>query len=1265
MFAHLHTHSEFSLLDGLCRIPDLVEHARELGFESLALTDHGSLYGIVDFYREAQEAGIKPIIGVEGYVAPGSRTDRTPGNNQPYHLVLLAKNDEGYHNLLRLVSIGHLEGFYYRPRMDREVLEQYGAGIIALSACLAGEVPRALMEGRLDDAREAALWHKKTFDGYYLEIQRHPGIAELDRLNSMLLDLARELDIPIVATNDLHYTRREDAEAQDVLLCIQTNSTVDDTSRMRMDDDGFYLKSEAEMRHLFADLPEAIENAGRIADECNLDLEFDRLLLPQIELPDGLTSFEYLEQLCYEGFDQRYAEYGDTERARERVAYELDVIRQMDFADYFLVVWDLVAYARKQGILVGVRGSAAASAVLYCLYITNIEPLMYDLVFERFLNLERKEMPDIDLDIEDGRRDELIDYVTRRYGQDRVAQIITFGTFGARAGIRDVGRAMGMSFGEVDQVARLLPAGAHPSSLQESLDRLPQFRDAYDRDEQVQKLVTTAMQLEGVSRNASTHAAGVVISREPLVNVVPLQRPVKSAGSDDEGVPMTQWDMHRVAEAGLLKLDLLGLTNLTTLARTRDLIELRHGKRIDIDTIPLDDSKTFDLLSQGKTMGLFQLEGQGMTRWIQRLQPRTLNEVSAMIALYRPGPMEHIPRYIDSKKGEISVTFPHDDLADILHETYGVIVYQDQVLQIAQRFAGYSLGQADIVRKAMGKKVREIMEAEEQGFLTGSVEQGYSEHDAREVFKLIEPFAGYAFNKAHSVSYAYIAYQTAYFKANYPREYMASLLNAHLGSQDRAGADAEECRALGLTVAPPSVNASMEEFSIEDADDPNDDASDGDAIIRVGLSAIKNVGYGAAQALVEERNTNGAFGDLGDFISRADLTSLNRRGLENLVKAGAMDELGDRATLLANVERILSSASQQQRQRNSSQFSMFDAMAGDAAMELPSIELTPAETALDAEKGVWEKELMGIHFSNDPYRVLRSAHISEEITPCAQVSVEMERATISVAGNITSVRTFMVRGESAASLLLNDQSGSVAVTVWPDVYGKSTETWQINTPVRVTGSVRVREEEPSVDCRQFEVLVENGTAQRSASARPHASNGRNGHSSDQAVNAESADSAVAVAEPPAEVAPPNEVEAEPVEAAAANTPAEEPPTGNGTGTADTSNESVNGAPKAASGNGNGKSASSNGSADGAARQVLISVMLHETADEEADVDRLNRVVQALRSRPGDSPVQLVIIQQGEQSMMTMPFQTAHSEELESEIAAILDGNYLSVQQMLI
>ena len=688
----------------MCRIPDLVQHAREQGFGALALTDHGSLHGAVDFYREAREAGIKPIIGVEGYVAPNGRTSRQPGDKQPYHLVLLAKNDEGYHNLLRLVSIGHLEGFYYRPRMDREVLEQHGAGIIALSGCLAGEIPRAIMEGRMDDAREAATWHKKTFDGYYLEMQRHPGIQDLDRLNAGLAQLSQELDIPLVATNDLHYVRQADHEAQDVLLCIQTNADINDQNRMRMEDDSFYLKSEQEMRDLFQDIPEAVDNAWRIAEECDLELEFNRLRLPQIELPPDMSSFDYLSQICWEGFERRYG--ADQEDARTRVEYELDVIRQMDFADYFLVVWDLVAYARSQGILVGVRGSAAASAVLYCLNITDIEPLAYSLVFERFLNLERKEMPDIDLDIEDARRDEVIDYVTRRFGQDRVAQIISFGTFGARGGIRDVGRALGMSFGEVDQVARLLPPGYHPAPLRESLERLPQFRETYDQDPQVRRLVDMAMKLEGVSRNASTHAAGIVISREPLVNVVPLQRPVKSAGSDDDGIPMTQWDMNRVAEAGLLKLDLLGLTNLTTLARTRDLIAKTRGETFSLDSVPLDDEKTFDLLCQGQTMGLFQLEGQGMSRWIKRLEPRTLNDVSAMIALYRPGPMEHIPRFIDAKTGRQPIKYPHPDLQEILQETYGVIVYQDQVLQIAQRFAGYSLAERILSARRWARRWR-------------------------------------------------------------------------------------------------------------------------------------------------------------------------------------------------------------------------------------------------------------------------------------------------------------------------------------------------------------------------------------------------------------------------------------------------------------------------------------------------------------------------------------------------------------------------------
>ena len=1214
MFAHLHTHSEYSLLDGLCRIPDLIQHAREQGFGALALTDHGSLHGAVDFYREAREAGIKPIIGVEGYVAPNGRTSRQPGDKQPYHLVLLARNDEGYHNLLKLVSIGHLEGFYYRPRMDREVLERLGAGIIALSGCLAGEVPRAIMEGRMDDAREAAAWHKKTFDGYYLEMQRHPGIQDLDRLNAGLTQLSQELDIPVVATNDLHYVRQADHEAQDVLLCIQTNADINDQNRMRMDDDSFYLKSEQEMRDLFQDMPEAVDNAWRIAEECDLELEFNRLRLPQIELPPDMSSFDYLSQICWEGFERRYG--AGKEDARLRVEYELDVIRQMDFADYFLVVWDLVAYARSQGILVGVRGSAAASAVLHCLNITDIDPLAYKLVFERFLNLERKEMPDIDLDIEDARRDEVIDYVTRRFGQDRVAQIISFGTFGARGGIRDVGRALGMSFGEVDQVARLLPPGYHPAPLRESLERLPQFRETYDRDPKVKRLVDMAMKLEGVSRNASTHAAGIVISREPLVNVVPLQRPVKSAGSDDDGIPMTQWDMNRVADAGLLKLDLLGLTNLTTLARTRDLIAKKRGEAFSLDNVPLDDKKTFDLLCEGKTMGLFQLEGQGMRRWITRLEPRTLNDISAMIALYRPGPMEHIPRFIDAKTGREPIKYPHPDLAEILQETYGVIVYQDQVLQIAQRFAGYSLGRADIVRKAMGKKVAEIMSAEAESFIAGAQERGYSRADAKAVFDLIEPFAGYAFNKAHSVSYAYIAYLTAYFKANYPIEYMTSLLNAHLGAQDRTGADAEECRLLGLQVRPPSINHSEVDYGIDN------EVSERGAI-RVGLAAIKNVGHGAAEALVSERKANGVFASIGDFIDRADLKSFNRRGLENLIKAGAMDDLGERATLLANVERILSSASQQQRARNSAQVSMFDTLQGDPALAMPSIELTPlASPASDTDKGLWEKDLTGIYFTSDPYSVLRGVTGMDDCTPCADVSIEMEGSRITVAGNITSIRTFVTRGENAAAVTINDQSGSVSVIVWPDQYRKSQDTWQTNMPVRVTGSVRVRDDEPSVDCRQFEVLT------------PGAARDDAGYMPDQESELTPAADAPAVADARSEYA---EAETSPAAAAPAPSPKKEAP-----------------------GQSNGA-----GADNGAGPRYIVAVAMRESVDEEADVEKLNRLLIVLKSHPGHDSVHLMIHEQDEITPMELPIETQYGPDLRAEISAILGEDAVSAQPVLI
>jgi DNA polymerase-3 subunit alpha len=1329
MFAHLHVHSEFSLLDGLCRIPDLVQRAKELGIGALALTDHGSLYGVVDFYKEARKAGVKPIIGVEGYVAPNGRHSKLAGDKQPYHIVLLARSLEGYHNLLKLVSISHLEGFYYRPRVDREVLEQYGKGIVALSGCLAAEVPRALMEGRWDDAREAALWHKRTFDGYYLELQRHEGISkELAQLNQALIALSKELDIPLAATNDLHYVRKEDAEAQDILLCIQTNATIHEQNRMKMDDDSFYLKSEAEMRELFADAPEAVDNTWEIAEMCDLELEFNRLRLPQIDIPEGMTSYEHLERLCWDGFAKRYEP--DREDARARLAYELDVIRQMDFPDYFLVVWDLVAYARRQGILVGVRGSAASSVALYCLNITDIDPLKYKLVFERFLNLERKEMPDIDLDIEDVRRDELLEYVMRRFGRDRVAQIITFGTLGAKAAIRDVGRALAMPLADVDRVARLLPAGAHPIPLADALDQIPAFREAYQQDKQVKRLVDMARKLEGVARHASTHAAGVVISQEPLVSVVPLQRPAR--GADDDVVPMTQWDMNTVAQVGLLKMDFLGLSNLTVLARTRDLIAKTRGEQIDLVNLPLDDEKTFDLLCEGETTGLFQLEGGGMRRWIKQLKPRSMQEVSAMIALYRPGPMEHIPRFIDSKFERVEITYPHPDLAEILEETYGVIVYQDQVLQIARKFAGYSLGRADIVRKAMGKKIASIMQAERQSFIEGALEQGYSQEDAEAVFDLIEPFAGYAFNKAHSVSYAFIAYQTAYFKANYPIEYMTCLFNAYLGVMEKATINAEECQALGIRILQPDVNASAVDFSVEG------DPRTGEAAIRTGLSAVKNVGQGAVETLVAEREKNGPFTSIEDFMRRADLRSLNRRALESLIKTGAFDSLEPRrGALLESAEKIVALAAQHQKVRQSNQSTMFDQFGAAADTSLPGLKLAIGDVS-DAEQAAWEQELTGITFTATmqvaTLRLIRTA-AGAEATPCGDIGPDMDRQRVTVGGIVTSVRTGMTRqGDPYAVAVLQDSSGAVEVTVWRETFKSSQELWKQNTALLVQGRVRVRESEASVTCDRVEELdlsaaraaiaaeednemetsdatiVEEATAevllreeqapygeqsetetQAEGTLRQTPAPAERSMSTPVSKGATSAfddepfpvEGTVAAKPQPAPTNQPpapakqasGPASAEPAKRPAAlTTPAQRSAVGPGARAAQgraqarsdgngngNSHRNGNGhANGVRNGNGNGSSAKkSNG------KRYQLVLHLRETEDEEADLARLEQVLQVLQSHPGEDPVHLVVQETEAAVPLVLPVGAAYGPELASKIAGVLGEGALTVQEMLL
>jgi DNA polymerase-3 subunit alpha len=1049
MFTHLHVHTEYSLLDGMCRIPQLIARAKELGMDSLAITDHGVMYGAIEFYQAARAAGVKPIIGCEIYIAPGSRLDRNAGDRNNYHLILLAKNHTGYQNLIQLTTKAHLEGFYYRPRVDKELLVQHRDGLVALSACLAGEIPQYILNGRLDDARQAALWYKQTFENYYFEIMRHP-MPEMEEVNRHLIKMGKELDIPLVATNDTHYIRKEDASAHDLLLCIGTNTTIHDEKRLKMAGDFFYLKSPEEMAEFYRDVPEALENTGHIAEMCNLDLEFGRLHLPEIELPEGKTADQFLSDLCHENLSQYYPD--PTPDIQQRLDYELEVIKTTQFANYILVVWDIISFTRKQNILFGVRGSAASSIVLHCLGITYLDPIAHGLVFERFLNIERQEMPDIDLDFQDDRRDEIINYISRKYGQDHVAQIITFGTLGARAAIRDVGRALGMPYGNVDRVARLVP-GMPGMTLGRALDENQELKNIYQEDEVVRTLVNSARRVEGIARHASTHAAGVVISKETLTNHVPLQRGSKI---DSQEAVMTQFAMGDIALIGLLKMDILGLANLTILGKAIDIIREIRGTDIDLLNIPMDDKKTFKLLASGETAGVFQLEGAGMRRYIKELKPTTFGDIAAMVALYRPGPMEHIPTFIDAKHGRKPIKYPHPALEDILKDTYGVIVYQDQVLFIVREFAGYTLGQADIFRKAMGKKIAEVMRKEKRGFTSGAKKLGYTSDMADQIFNLIEPFAGYAFNRAHSASYALIAYQTAYLKANYPVEYVTAFLTIHAGEAEKVANAAAECRRLNITVLLPDINKSQVEFSIE----PDDD---GKTAIRFGLSAIKNVGTGAVEPIIRERNQNGEFKSVEDFCRRCDLHSVNKRVMESLIKAGAMDTLGNRGTLLNSVNRILSLAQREQHLRETGQSTMFDLWGEAAAVPLPELDMPTSETT-DREKAVWEKELMGVSFSEKPFSPVFSGEIGNAVF-CGNIDAELEKQVVAIAGRVVSARySFTKKGETFSIVILEDVSGQVEVIAWPNVYSQTEEYWQEGNELVVLGKVRTRDDNVNVVC---------------------------------------------------------------------------------------------------------------------------------------------------------------------------------------------------------
>ncbi len=1043
MFSHLHVHTEYSLLDGMSRIDQLVGRAKEMGMDSLAITDHGVMYGAVQFYNAAVEAGIKPIIGCETYVALESRTSRTSADKQSYHLVLLAKNLTGYRNLIQLITKANLEGFYYKPRIDKELLSQYSEGLIGLSACRGGELPSLIEQNRMDEARQSARWYRDNLEDFYLEIQRQP-VTELERINQELIAIGKELDIPLVATNDVHYVNQEDASAHDLLLCIGTNTTINDEKRMKMEGDFLYLKSPEEMAEMYRDIPQALENTGRIADMCNLNLEFDRLLLPEITIPEGKTPDQYLAALCEESLTKYYPD--PSPEIRERLEHELKVIEQTQFANYILVVWDIISFVRENNILFGVRGSAASSIVLHCLGITEVDPIETELVFERFLNEERIEMPDIDLDFQDDRREEVIAYVTRKYGQDHVAQIITFGTLGARAALRDVGRALGMPYAEVDRVAKLVPFAPH-MTLRKAMEENSELKSVYLQDKIIRYLIDSAQRLEGTARHASTHAAGVVIAREPLTGYVPLQR---ASRADDDATVMTQYSMDEIAQIGLLKMDFLGLANLSILGKAIETIKESQDIDIDLPNIPKDDPKTFELIASGETTGIFQLEGSGMRKTGMQLKPNTFSDIAVIVALFRPGPMDHIPTYIRAKHGKEEIRYPHPALADILKETYGVIVYQEQVLFIVRAIADYTLGKADVFRKAMGKKIAEKMRQEKKNFIDGAVNKGFTEKEAEDIFALIEPFSGYAFNKAHAFSYALIAYQTAYLKANYPVEYICAFLTANAGQTEKVINAVAECRRLNIDLKQPDVQHSKDRFSIETGEE-------GKPVIRFGLTSIKNVGLGAIESIVTEREENGPFKSIEDFCRRCDLHGINRRAMESLIKAGAFDSFGERGTLLHNINDIISLAQREQRLRETGQTTMFDLWGDTTSLPMPSLEMEYAGVS-DREMAAWEKELMGVPFSR---KLVDPKQFNPDATYCAEIDTEMDGENITVIGEIASVTHLMTRKDSRqfVKAVLEDVTGGVEVAVWPREYEATHDLWQEGNLLKLNVRVRVRDEE--------------------------------------------------------------------------------------------------------------------------------------------------------------------------------------------------------------
>ncbi len=1057
-FTHLHVHTEYSLLDGSSKISELLPRAKELGMDSLAITDHGVMYGVIDFYKKAKEVGIKPILGCEIYVAPGSRFDReqSRGEDRYYHLVLLAENNQGYKNLMKIVTRGFTEGYYYRPRVDYEILERYHEGIIALSACLAGEIPNKILKEDYEGAREAARKMNALFGpgNFFLELQDH-GLRQQTQVNSVIMRMSKELDIPLVVTNDVHYIREEDAVPHDILLCIQTGKLVTDKDRMRYEGGQFFLKSEEEMQKVFPYAREAMENTHKIAERCNVEIVFGEQKVPKFDVPEGYDTFSYLKELCEKGLVKRYGD-PPPEELKERLAYELDTIKNMGYVDYFLIVWDFIRFAKSQGIAVGPgRGSAAGSIVSYCLEITNIDPIRYQLIFERFLNPERVSMPDIDIDFCYERRQEVIDYVYEKYGKDKVVQIITFGTMAARMAVRDVGRAMNIPYAQVDKVAKMIPMELG-ITIEKALKHNPELRQAYEADELTKNLIDMSMRLEGLPRHTSIHAAGVVIGSEPLDEFVPLSR-----GADN--VITTQFTMTTIEELGLLKMDFLGLRTLTVIQDAVRMVEKKTGQPLDINAIDYNDAAVYEMIGQAKTEGVFQLESAGMKSFMRELKPGNLEDIIAGISLYRPGPMDFIPKYIKGKNNKESIRYSCPELEEILEPTYGCIVYQEQVMQIVMKLAGYTLGRSDLVRRAMSKKKADVMAKERANFVYGNEEEGVEgcikrgipEDVANHVFDEMIDFAKYAFNKSHAAAYAVVAYQTAWLRCHYPMEFMAALLTSVITNPKKITEYINTCRSMGIRILQPDINEGESGFSVS-----------GDAI-RYGLSAIKSLGKNVIDAMIEEREAHGKYKNLKDFMERLTSKEINKRTIENLIKAGALDSLGaTRRQLMMVYVYVLDEVNREKKENITGQMSLFDFFSEEEKKEY-EIQYPDVGEFEMSQKLAFEKEVLGIYVSGHPlqdYMASMEKQITAKTTDFepdeeSGLAVVKDGRNYIVGGLISNVTVKLTKtNQNMAFITLEDLYGTVEVILFPRDYQKYRDLLVMDTGVYVRGRASVSEE---------------------------------------------------------------------------------------------------------------------------------------------------------------------------------------------------------------